>query len=489
MDSINLYKEEYSVLSKEVDFIVNWGPEDAAKNPLNWSKRKRFGCTVMLAFISFLVTLASSIGSGTYESIMEDFKVTKEVAGMTTSLFLVGFAMGAPVLAPLCEEFGRLPIYIVSMFVFSCFQVGAATSKNMASLGICRFFAGFFGTTPLSNAGGSIADMWQPDKRTLAFPFFGVSGFLGPCLGPVIGSYLTVSYLGWRWTNYMVAILAFAFSLACFFFMPETYCPIIMDLKAASIRQMTGDKRYISYHEFQREGKSPFSLSVFMRPFLFAVGEPIMTCFTICISITYIVLFSDFESFPIIFATWGFSTAKSSLPFIAVTIGILSNLFIVAPIAYIIYMKEVNENGSIEKVDPESRLIPLMFCCWLIPISLLWISWTTYDTISPWSSIVSTFFFGVGMMQVFLTTYSYIIDAYGVNSASALSSLTLVRYNVSAAMIHITDPMYNNLGIHWAASLLAFLSLIICAVPFVFYVFGPKIRSHSKFTDPAKHED
>lgn len=116
----------------------------------------------------------------------------------------------------------------------------------MASLGICRFFAGFFGTTPLSNAGGSIADMWQPDKRTLAFPFFGVSGFLGPCLGPVIGSYLTVSYLGWRWTNYMVAILAFAFSLACFFFMPETYCPIIMDLKAASIRQMTGDKRYIS---------------------------------------------------------------------------------------------------------------------------------------------------------------------------------------------------------------------------------------------------
>lgn len=129
-----------------------------------------------------------------------------------------------------------------------------------------------------------------------------------------------------------------------------------------------------------------------MRPFLFAVGEPIVTCFTICISITYIVLFSDFESFPIIFATWGFSTAKSSLPFIAVTIGILSNLFIVAPIAYIIYMKEVNENGSIEKVDPESRLIPLMFCCWLIPISLLWISWTTYDTISPWSSIVSTFF-------------------------------------------------------------------------------------------------
>lgn len=482
MDTLKLYREEYSLRSNEVNFIVDWEQEDIAKNPLNWSKWKRFNCTVFLAFISFLVTLASSIGSGTYESIMADFKVTREVAGMTTSLFLVGFAIGAPVLAPLCEEFGRLPVYIVSMLGFSCFQIGAATSKKMASLSICRFFAGFFGTTPLSNAGGSIADMWEPDKRTLTFPFFGVSGFLGPCLGPVIGSYLSVSDLGWRSTNYLVAILGFFFSLTCFCFMPETYGPIIMDLKAASIRRTIGDKRYISYHELQRKGRSPFSLKVFMRPLLFAIGEPIVTCFTACISLTYIVLFSDFESFPVIFATWGFSTAKSSLPFIAVTVGILCNLFLVTPIAYIFYMKEVKEKGYMEKVDPESRLIPLMFCCWFIPISLFWISWTTYESISPWSSIISTFFFGVGMMQVFLTTYSYIIDAYGVNSASALSSLTLVRYNVSAAMIHITEPMYKNLGIHWAACLLGFLSLIICAVPFVFYVFGPKIRLCSKFT-------
>lgn len=62
--------------------------------------------------------------------------MVKPVAGMTTSLFLVGFTMGALVLAPLCGDFARHSIYIFSMFIFSCFQVGTSTSKNMTLLGI-----------------------------------------------------------------------------------------------------------------------------------------------------------------------------------------------------------------------------------------------------------------------------------------------------------------------------------------------------------------
>lgn len=484
MNSYRLYKTDYSVPLKESDYIVDWDDEDAERDPFNWSFRERFSCTVILSFISFLVTMASTVGSGTYDAIMEDFKVSREVSEMTSSLFLVGFAMGAPILAPLCEEFGRLPIYVVSMLFFSCFQIGAATSKNIHSLVICRFFAGFFGTTPLSNAGGSIADIWETDMRTIMFPFFGVSGFIGPTIGPVIGSYLSVSKIGWRWSNYLVAIIGFFFSLVCFLFMPETYRPIIMDLKASSIRKSTGEKRYRSLHEIQREGRSRFSWDVFLRPFMFAVTEPIVTCFTLIITITYIVLFTDFEAFPIIFGTWGFSTRKSTLPFIAVTIGLLTTLLVVTPIAYHFFMKQYRREGSFDRIHPEIRLVPLMFCCWFIPISLFWMGWTTFESISPWSAIVSTYFFGIGMMQVFLTTYSYIIDAYGVNSASALSTLTLVRYNVSAGMVHVADPMYNNLKVHWACSLLGFISLIICVVPFLFWFLGPKNRLYSKY---ARH--
>lgn len=487
MDIIKLWNEKNDISIE--NFVVDWEPRDHVKNPMNWNLSKRFSCTLLLSCIAFLVTMASSIGSGTYDGIISEFGATKEVAELTTSLFLIGFATGAPILAPLSEEIGRLPIYIISLLIFSCFQVGAGSAKSMSALAICRFFSGFFGTTPLSNAGGSIADMWKSDERTFMFPLFGVFGFLGPALGPIIGSYLSKSYLTWRWSNYLVAILGFALSIVVFLFMPETFDPVIMDIKASRIRNITGNKEYISVHEIQRQGNSPFSLKMLVRPFIFAISQPIVICFTICITVTYIVLFSDFESFPSIFATWNFDTAKSTLPFIAVAIGILFTLFLVTPLTYFHYMKEVKKYGSCSVVAPEIRLIPLMVCCWFIPISLFWIAWTSYDNISPWLSIISTFFFGIGMMQVFITTYSYIIDSYGINSASALSTLTLVRYNVSAVMVHVTDPMYKDLGRHWAASLLGFLSLFICGCTFFFWFFGPRMRRLSKFTVQISDEE
>lgn len=42
-------------------------------------------------------------------------------------------------------------------------------------------------------------------------------------------------------------------------------------------------------------------------------------------------------------------------------------------------------------------------------------------------------------------------------------------------------PMYGKLGIAWTSSLLGFLSLGMCAIPFVFIRYGDKIRGRSEF--------
>lgn len=481
MDIFRLYKYPYKIPSK--GFIVDWESEDMKNDPQQWTTVKKIASTTLLSGICFLVTLSSSMGAGTYHQVSEQFNVTLEVAAMVTSLFLVGFGIGAPILAPLCEEMGRLPIYIVGMLLFSCFQIGAATSKNIESLIICRFFAGFFGTTPLSNAGGSLADIWTLKQLSIAFPCFGVCGFLGPCLGPVISSYISASYLGWRWVHYISAIIGFFCTFACFFFMSETYKPIIMDYKAKNLRTITKILEYKSLHEVSLENKSIISFEVLTRPLYLFITEPIVTSFTIIISITYIILFCDFESFSIIFNIWGFSNRKSSLPFLSMTVGIMFTFLIVSPISYYFLSQKMKKIHPDSELTPENRLIPLMFCCWGIPVCLFWVSWTTYASISPWPTIVAMFFFGIGMMQVFYTSYLYIIDSYRSNSASALSALTLIRYNCSAGMTHISRPMFDNLGVHWASMLLGFLSLIICAVPFVFWIMGPKLRSYSKLTE------
>lgn len=41
--------------------------------------------------------------------------------------------------------------------------------------------------------------------------------------------------------------------------------------------------------------------------------------------------------------------------------------------------------------------------------------------------------------------------------------------------------MYTALGIHWAGSLLAFISLGMAVIPFVFIRYGDRIRESSRF--------
>lgn len=45
--------------------------------------------------------------------------------------------------------------------------------------------------------------------------------------------------------------------------------------------------------------------------------------------------------------------------------------------------------------------------------------------------------------------------------------------------------MYQALGIHWASSIPAFLSLACLPFPFLFYKFGDKIRAKCKFAAEA----
>ena len=85
--------------------------------------------------------------------------------------------------APLSETLGRRAVYFSCLPIFGLFTVGAGVSKNIASLVICRFFAGVFGSPALSVGAGTNADLFTPSKRGQAICFFVLAPFLGPVIG------------------------------------------------------------------------------------------------------------------------------------------------------------------------------------------------------------------------------------------------------------------------------------------------------------------
>jgi len=52
-----------------------------------------------------------------------------------------------------------------------------------------------------------------------------------------------------------------------------------------------------------------------------------------------------------------------------------------------------------------------------------------------------------------------------------------------------TGQMYARLGYQWASSLLAFIALACCAIPFVFYFYGARIRKRSKYAYSGDDEE
>lgn len=98
--------------------------------------------------------------------VIREFHTTNQsLATFVVSVYILGFAMGPLVIAPLSEMYGRVPIYNVCNVCFVAFTIGCALATDMNSLIAFRFLAGCFGIAPITNGGGTIADMMPPEKR------------------------------------------------------------------------------------------------------------------------------------------------------------------------------------------------------------------------------------------------------------------------------------------------------------------------------------
>jgi len=99
----------------------------------------------------------------------------------------------------------------------------------------------------LANAPGTVADITGESYRALALSIWSIGPMNGPVTGPIIGGFVA-EYLGWRWTNWLVLILAVVAWAICSC-VAETYAPKILQRKAANMRKETGDDRWRSRYD------------------------------------------------------------------------------------------------------------------------------------------------------------------------------------------------------------------------------------------------
>lgn len=464
-------------------YIVEFIPNDP-RNPMDWPNVKKWTIVMTVAFATLAVAFVSSAYSGATRQIIEEFQISQEVATLGISLFVLGFAVGPLLWAPLSELYGRQVLFCGTYAMLTAFNAGAAGVNSAAGLIVLRFLAGVFGSSPLTNAGGVIADMMSPAQRGIGMSIFAAAPFMGPVLGPIVGGFVGQT-VGWRWVEGVMAIFTGVLWIIGTLVVPETYSPVILSRRAKKLSQLHG-KHYISVLE-KRQGKTTpkaaFTKSL-SRPWVLLFREPIVLMISIYMAILYGTLYMLFGAFPIVFQqTRGWSQGIGGLAFLGVAVGMLIG------VAYAIwdnsrYMKIENEHDG--DAPPEARLPPAMVGSIALPVGLFWFAWTNYPSIHWIVCIIATAPFGFGMVLVFLSCMNYLIDSYTIYAASVLAANSVLRSLFGAAFPLFTSQMYGTLGIHWASTIPAFLALACAPFPFIFYKVGEKIRLKCKYAAAAR---
>ncbi|KAF2722909.1 MFS general substrate transporter [Polychaeton citri CBS 116435] len=449
-------------------------------NPRNFKETTKARITLQLGLLAVAASIGSSITSPAQDAISKYTGVDSEVTVLTVSLYVLGFAFGPSIWAPLSEMFGRKWSMLPAMMALGLFSIGTAVSKNLASILVTRFFAGFFGCAPVSNVSAALGDMYAPKARGTAVTFYAVCVVGGPTLAPVIGAALTVNKdLGWRWTEYIEAIIVF-FSVAVnFFLLPELYAPVLLKHKAQRLRKETGDNRYWHPHEELQLDFKSIVTKQFSRPIKMLFTEPMVTCIAIYASFVYALLYMTLEVFAIVFYEqrhWPLVT--STLPFLGLLIGVICAIGVNLG-NQPRYARAVDANGG--KPVPEARLAPMLVGGVLFAIGLFWFGWTANPKIFWLAPTIATAFIGAGFNIIFQQCINFLVDTYGMYAASATAANTFLRSFLAFAFPLIAKPMFHTLGVGPGMSLLGGIACLALPVPLIFMRFGPQLRRKSRF--------
>ncbi|KZF21471.1 MFS general substrate transporter [Xylona heveae TC161] len=464
--------------------VIEWDGPDDPGNPQNWPLFKKWRVTIMLGMMTFCVTFASSVFSTAIVATSIRFHVSTEVMTLGVSLFVLGFALGPLMWGPFSELFGRKKPLFAGYILFVIFQVPVAVAQNVQTIMLCRFFGGLFGSAPLAIVGGALADFWGPVDRGVALCVFAGATFIGPIGGPILGGFITQSYLGWRWTAYITLIIGALMLVLGIFLVPESYGPVLLQQRAKRIRYSTKNWAVRSKLDETELDMKNLVNKYLLIPIKMLIYEPILILVTIYLALIYGIMYLFFESYPISFQEErGWNEGVGALPFLGIGIGVALGCGVIAWTSKTRFARKMKKHG---RVIPEERLPPMILGAIIFPPGLFWFAWTSNKHILWVPQVISGIPIGMGVLMIFMQGLNYLIDVYLMHANSAIAANTLLRSAAGAGFPLFAAPMFHNLGVAWATSLLAFLLVAMAPVPIIFFFYGKKIRQWSKYSPTAK---
>ncbi|MDD9331974.1 MAG: multidrug effflux MFS transporter [Wolbachia sp.] len=177
----------------------------------------------LLMILSVAVAdMATDLYSVALPNIANYFNVEGSVVQLTISFNLVGLAISGLIYGPLSDHYGRRPIMLIGMAIFTLASIICCIADNIILLIFIRFIQGMGSGVAGVVGYAAIRDMYSGNEYSRAISKLNMVVALSPGIAPVIGSYIISHEYNWNFLFFIISLAAIIVLGLIYFKLQET---------------------------------------------------------------------------------------------------------------------------------------------------------------------------------------------------------------------------------------------------------------------------
>ncbi|KAG5914367.1 hypothetical protein E4U42_000524 [Claviceps africana] len=326
--------------------------------------------------------------------------------------------------------------------------------------------------------------MYRANERGHSLALATFIPYMGPALGPIVGG-ITSQHLPWKWLFWILSMFDAGIVVVGFFFLPETYTPVLLERKAAQLRRHGGGQDGDAPGPVPRTGRLDRAVcrdlsrrlgANLVRPLSLLVYRPAIQVIAAVMALNfgvYCLLLSTYAT--LFIERYHQSETVSSLNYIALAVGTITASQAGGPLLDWIYRRMKARHGG-EGV-PEFRVPFMVPGVVMMPVGIFLYGWAAEKKLHWMVVDVGTAIFVCGSFVLGQGILAYLLDEFK-HTASANAASRMLSNILGFAFPIFAPAMYQSLGYGWGNTLLGFI-WVVCGfpIPVIFWFYGPRLRA------------
>ncbi|MCP3965520.1 MAG: Bcr/CflA family multidrug efflux MFS transporter [Lentisphaerae bacterium] len=177
---------------------------------------------ILLGVLAALTPMALDMYLPALPIIAIDLKTSTTQAQFSVQAYLLGYAMGQFICGPLSDSYGRRPVLLGGLTVFTIITLTIFTTDSSFVFNSLRLLQGISGAAASIITLTLVKDIFKREKFARTMSLISLIMLGAPVVSPIIGSHVS-AWFGWRYIFTTLSGIAFAALIFVIVRLPETH--------------------------------------------------------------------------------------------------------------------------------------------------------------------------------------------------------------------------------------------------------------------------